>query len=99
MAAPASTSFANASSSPPDRKRTTQSAGEPGIGGRLRRNPRTESTALTAFTDGCPGLRRILLDAGVAGLPTLDRFHVAMRLQHLTQIAGSLSSDGPERAA
>ena len=60
---------------------------------------RTESTALTAFTDGCPGLRRILLDAGVAGLPILDWFHVAMRLQHLTQIAGGLSSDGPERAA
>jgi hypothetical protein len=60
---------------------------------------RTEGTALTAFTDGCPGLRRILLDAGVAGLPILDWFHIAMRLQHLTQIAGGLSSDGPERAA
>src|SRR3954469_23194880 len=60
---------------------------------------RTEGTALTAFTDGCSGLRRILLDAGVAGLPILDWFHVAMRLQHLTQIAGGLSSDGPERAA
>src|SRR3954451_8883525 len=60
---------------------------------------RTESTVLTAFTDGCPGLRRILLDAGVAGLPILDWFHVAMRLRHLTQIAGGLSSDGPERAA
>jgi hypothetical protein len=60
---------------------------------------RTEGTVLTAFTDGCPGLRRILLDAGVEGLPILDWFHVAMRLQHLTQIAGGLSSDGPERAA
>jgi len=60
---------------------------------------RTEGTALTAFTDGCPGLRRILLDAGVEGLPILDWFHIAMRLQHLTQIAGGLSSDGPERAA
>src|SRR3954463_14242522 len=60
---------------------------------------RTESTVLMAFTDGCPGLRRILLDAGVEGLPILDWFHVAMRLQHLTQIAGGLSSDGPERAA
>src|SRR3954467_11414995 len=60
---------------------------------------RTEGTALAAFTDGCPGLRRILLDAGVAGLPILDWFHIAMRLQHLTQIAGGLSSDGPERAA
>jgi hypothetical protein len=60
---------------------------------------RTEGTAVTAFTDGCPGLRRILLDADVAGLPILDWFHVVMRLQHLTQIAGGLSSDGPERAA
>jgi hypothetical protein len=60
---------------------------------------RTESTALTAFTDGCPGLRRILLDAGITGVPILDWFHVAMRLQRLTQIAGSLSSDGSERAA
>ena len=60
---------------------------------------RTESTALTAFTDGCPRLRRILLDAGVPELPILDWFHVAMRLRHLTRIAGSLSSDGPERAA
>ena len=33
---------------------------------------RTEGTALTAFTDGCPGLRRILADAGVVGLPILD---------------------------
>lgn len=60
---------------------------------------RTEGTALTAFTDGCPGLRRLLLDAGVEGLPILDWFHLAMRLQHLTQIAGGLLSDGPERAA
>jgi hypothetical protein len=60
---------------------------------------RTEGTALTAFTDGCPGLRRILLNADVDGLPILDWFHVAMRLQHLTQVAGGLSSDGPERAA
>jgi len=60
---------------------------------------RTEGTALTAFTDGCLGLRRILADAGVEGLPILDWFHVAMRLRHLTQIAGGLSFEGPERAA
>jgi hypothetical protein len=60
---------------------------------------RTEGTTLTAFTDGCPGLRRILLDAGVDGLPILDWFHVAMRLRHLRQVAGGLSSEGPERAA
>ena len=60
---------------------------------------RTEGTTLTAFTDGCPGLRRILLDAGVEGLPILDWFHGAMRLRHLRQVAGGLSSEGPERAA
>jgi hypothetical protein len=60
---------------------------------------RTEGTGLTAFTDGCPRLRRILIRAGVEELPVLDWFHVAMRLQHLTQIAGALSSDGPERAS
>ena len=56
-------------------------------------------TALTAFTDGCPGLRRILLEAGVDGLPVLDWFHLGMRLRHLAQIAGGLACDGPERAA
>ena len=60
---------------------------------------RTEGTGLTAFTDGCPGLRRILLRAGVDELPILDWFHIAMRLQHLTQVAGALLSDSPERAA
>jgi hypothetical protein len=29
----------------------------------------------------------------------LDWFHLAMRLRHLAQVAGGLSSDGPERAA
>src|SRR3954464_5786959 len=52
---------------------------------------RTRDTALTAFTDGCPGLRRILADAGVTALPMLDWFHIAMRLQHLKQVAGVLS--------
>jgi mannose/fructose/N-acetylgalactosamine-specific phosphotransferase system component IIB len=60
---------------------------------------RTEETALTAFTDGCPGLRGILADAGIAGPPILDWFHIAMRLQHLKQIAGALSADDPKRAA
>jgi hypothetical protein len=59
----------------------------------------TEGTALTAFTDGCPGLRRILADAGVTTLPILNWFHIAMRLQHLKQIAGGLSADDPQRAA
>jgi len=60
---------------------------------------RTEDTALTAFTDGCSGLRRILADAGVTGTPMLDWFHIAMRLQHLKQIANGLSADDPARAA
>jgi hypothetical protein len=46
----------------------------------IRRNldavGRTEATMLTAFTDGCPGLRLILADAGVAELPILDWFHI-----------------------
>ena len=69
----------------------------------IRRNldaaGRTEDTALTASTDGCSGLRRILADAGVAEPPILDWFHIAMRLQHLKQIANGLSADDPARAA
>jgi hypothetical protein len=38
---------------------------------------RTEGMTLSAFTDGCPGLRRILLDTGVVALPILDWFHLA----------------------
>ena len=60
---------------------------------------RTEDTALTAFTDGCSGLRRILADAGVTETPVLDWFHIAMRLQHLEQTAGGLSADDPARVA
>jgi hypothetical protein len=51
------------------------------IRSRLDAVGRTEKTALTTFTDGCPGLRRILLDAGVTERPILDWFHLAMRLQ------------------
>jgi hypothetical protein len=69
------------------------------IRGSLDAVGRTEGTALSAFTDGCPGLQRVLLDAGIAELPILDWFHLAMRLQHLTRVAGGLPSDGPERAA
>jgi len=69
----------------------------------IRRNldavGRTGDTALTAFTDGCPGLRRILADAGVTTPPMLDWFHVAVRLQHLKQIAGTLPTDDPDRGA
>jgi len=67
----------------------------------IRRNldavGRTGDTALTAFTDGCPGLRRILADAGVTTRPMLDWFHIAMRLQHLKQIASALPVEAPAR--
>jgi hypothetical protein len=69
------------------------------IGRELDAVGRTEDTAVTAFTDGCPGLRRILADAGVTELPMLDWFHIGMRLQHLKQIAGALSADHPARVA
>jgi len=69
----------------------------------IRRNldavGRTGDTALTAFTDGCLGLRRSLADAGVTTRPMLDWFHVAMRLQHLKQVAGALPADDPLRGA
>jgi len=65
------------------------------IGRSLDAVGRTEDTALTAFTDGCPGLRGLLADAGVTTPPTLDWFHIAMRLQHLKQIANTLTADDP----
>jgi hypothetical protein len=56
---------------------------------------RTKDTSLTAFTDGCPGLRRILADAGVTDLPFLDRFYIGMRLQHQQSVVRrALASDG-----
>jgi hypothetical protein len=58
---------------------------------------RTSDTALTAFTDGCPGLRAILAAAGVDGPPILDWFHLSMRLQHATQAAGGLPADEPDQ--
>ena len=56
---------------------------------------RADGTELTAFTDGCPGLRRILADAGVAETPIPDWFHIGMRLQHLKQIASALATGNP----
>ncbi|MFL5283151.1 MAG: hypothetical protein ACJ8AW_19710, partial [Rhodopila sp.] len=40
---------------------------------------RTDTTEVTAFTDGCPGLRTVLTNAGVTKPPILDWFHIAMR--------------------
>jgi hypothetical protein len=58
---------------------------------------RDDDTAVTAFTDGCPGLRTILANAGVTKPPILDWFHIAMRLQHTKLAAASLSTDDPDR--
>jgi hypothetical protein len=58
-----------------------------------------KDTVLTAFTDGCPGLRGILAGAGVVDTPILDWFHIAMKLQHLRQVANGLAADGSARAA
>ena len=52
---------------------------------------------MTAFTDGCPGLRTVLAKAGVTRPPILDWFHIAMRLQHAKLAAANLSSDNAER--
>jgi hypothetical protein len=41
---------------------------------------RTADTAVTAFTDGCPGLQSILTKAGVTKPPIADWFQIAMRL-------------------
>jgi hypothetical protein len=60
---------------------------------------RAGETELTAFTDGCSGLRNILADADVTTAPFLDWFHIGMRLRHLKQIAGGLSCDNPSREA
>ena len=65
----------------------------------IRRNletaGRTDDTEVIAFTDGCPGLRSVLVDAGITTPPILDWFHIAMRLQHATQVASGLSTDEP----
>ena len=58
---------------------------------------RTDATEVTAFTDGCPGLRTVLANAGVLKPPFLDWFHIAMRLQHTKQAAANLSADEPDR--
>jgi hypothetical protein len=45
----------------------------------------TADTGLTAFTDGCSGLRSILDDAGVTAAPFLDWLHIAMRLRRIAR--------------
>jgi hypothetical protein len=54
---------------------------------------RTDDTEVTAFIDGCPGLRCILIDTGITTPPILDWFQIAMRIQHATQTASGLPAD------
>jgi len=67
----------------------------------IRRNletaGQTEAAKVTAFTDGCPGLRSILADAGVKKPPILDWFHIALRMRHSTQAASGLLTANPGR--
>src|SRR4051794_11040766 len=63
----------------------------------LKEVGQTADTELTAFTDGCSGLRSILVNAGVTAPPYLDWFHIAMRLQHAEKTASTLPADTPER--
>jgi hypothetical protein len=58
---------------------------------------RTDSAKVTAFTDGCPGLRAVQTNAGVTKPRILDRFHIAMRLQHTKLAGANLSTDHPDR--
>jgi hypothetical protein len=69
------------------------------IGRNLEVMGRHGGTKLTAFTDGCSGLRSILTNAGVKDPPILDWYHIAMRLQHAKLSAGGLADDTPGRAA
>jgi hypothetical protein len=69
------------------------------IGRNLEIMGRNGDTKLTAFTDGCSGLRSILTDAGVKDPPILDWYHIAMRLQHAKLSAGGLADETPGRAA
>jgi hypothetical protein len=62
-----------------------------------KRLARLTDTELTAFTDGCSGLRSILVKAGVTTPPSLDWLHIAMRLHHAEKTAGTLPADTPER--
>ncbi len=59
-----------------------------------------ENTKLTVLSDGEDGLRSFALAATGAPIrPILDWFHIAMRVQHLKQLARGLSTRGPTHAA
>ena len=63
----------------------------------LKKVCQTEDTELTAFTDGCSGLRSVLVNACVTTPPFLDWFHIAMHLQHAETTASILPIEIPEQ--
>jgi hypothetical protein len=63
----------------------------------LRAVGRTDDTEVTAFTDGCPGLRTVLIAAGITTPPILDWSHIAMRVQHATQTVSGLPANDSGR--
>jgi hypothetical protein len=63
----------------------------------LKEVSHTANTEATAFTDGCSGLRSILVDADVTVPPFLDCFHIAIRLRHTEKTVGYLSTETPEQ--
>ena len=58
---------------------------------------RADATVVTAFTDGCLGLRTVLVNAGIPTPPILDWFHLATRFQHATLAASALLADNARR--
>ena len=59
-----------------------------------------QATRLTVLTDGEDALRMFARDAtGATITPILDWFHIAMRVQHLKQLARGLSTRVPTHAA
>ena len=58
---------------------------------------RTDATKVTAFTDGCPGLRHGSGQHGSNETTNFRCFHIAMRLQHTKLAAAILSTDDPDR--
>jgi hypothetical protein len=60
---------------------------------------RTADTEVTAFTDGCPGLRSLLVEAGIAKRPIADWFHIGSRRRYRSsrRSSGCTGGSGTER--
>jgi hypothetical protein len=58
---------------------------------------RSPTSAITAFTDGDPYLRKLLKHGNICEKPILDWFHIGMRLQNLKQSAAGLPTRVPSQ--